>query len=86
MASTLKKANAALTSQGKRMSLRPELTRAQMQETQQAFELFDADGTGTIDVKEFKVAMRTLGFEPKKEEIEKMIRKIDKEVTGKMTF
>lgn len=32
------------------------------------------------------MAMRTLGFEPKKEEIKKMISKIDKEVTGKNDF
>ena len=28
---------------------------------------------GTIDAKELKVAMRALGFEPKKEEIKKMV-------------
>jgi Ca2+-binding EF-hand superfamily protein len=33
---------------------------------------------GTIDAKELKVAMRALGFEPKKEEIKKMISDIDK--------
>ena len=33
---------------------------------------------GTIDAKELKVAMRALGFEPKKEEIKKMIADIDK--------
>jgi len=32
---------------------------------------------GTIDAKELKVAMRALGFEPKKEEIKKMIADID---------
>ncbi|KAJ8796883.1 hypothetical protein J1605_001954 [Eschrichtius robustus] len=32
------------------------------------------------------VAMRALGFEPKKEEIKKMISEIDKERTGKMNF
>ena len=31
------------------------------------------DSSGTIDAKELKVAMRALGFEPKKEEIKKMI-------------
>lgn len=30
--------------------------------------------------------MRALGFEPKKEEITKMISEIDKEETGKMNF
>ena len=36
----------------------------------QAFDLFDTDGSGEIDAKELKVAMRALGFEPKKEEIQ----------------
>lgn len=34
----------------------------------------------------FQVAMRALGFEPKKEEIKKMISDIDKEGTGKISF
>uniref|UniRef100_A0A8C7ACR6 EF-hand domain-containing protein n=1 Tax=Neovison vison TaxID=452646 RepID=A0A8C7ACR6_NEOVI len=68
------------------MSPKPELTEEQKQEIREAFDLFDADGTGTIDVKELKVAMRALGFEPKKEEIKKMISEIDKEGTGKMNF
>ncbi len=44
------------------------------------------DGSGTIDVKELKVAMRALGFEPKKEEIKKMIADIDKEGAGTIDF
>ena len=39
---------------------------------------------GTIDAKELKVAMRALGFEPKKEEIKKMISDIDKDGSGKV--
>jgi len=61
---------------------RPELSDEQKQEIREAFDLFDADGSGTIDVKELKVAMRALGFEPKKEEIKKMIADIDKEGAG----
>jgi len=45
---------------------RPELNEEQKQEIREAFDLFDADGSGTIDIKELKVAMRALGFEPKK--------------------
>lgn len=33
-----------------------------------------------------QVAMRALGFEPKKEEIKKMITEVDKEGTGKISF
>ncbi|XP_077704504.1 centrin-2-like [Canis aureus] len=56
------------------MSSKLELTEEQKQETQEAFDLFDADGIGTIDVKELKMAMRALGLEPQKEEIKKMMR------------
>lgn len=41
---------------------------------------------GTIDAKELKVAMRALGFEPKKEEIKKMISDIDKDGNGTIDF
>ncbi|GMI40965.1 hypothetical protein TrCOL_g10159 [Triparma columacea] len=52
-----------------------ELTEEQKQEIREAFDLFDTDGSGTIDAKELKVAMRALGFEPKKEEIKKRVAK-----------
>ncbi len=41
---------------------------------------------GTIDAKELKVAMRALGFEPKKEEVKKMIADIDKDGNGTIDF
>ncbi|XP_044538726.1 centrin-2 [Gracilinanus agilis] len=85
-ASTIKKPNLGPAPPRKKMGPKPELTEDQKQEIREAFDLFDTDGTGTIDVKELKVAMRALGFEPKKEEIKKMISDIDKEGTGKISF
>jgi len=41
---------------------------------------------GAIDTKELKVAIRALGFEPKKDEIKKMIADIDKEGSGKLSY
>uniref|UniRef100_A0A3P9NLD3 Centrin, EF-hand protein, 2 n=1 Tax=Poecilia reticulata TaxID=8081 RepID=A0A3P9NLD3_POERE len=70
----------------KKTTPKPELTEEQKQEIREAFELFDTDGSGYIDVKELKVAMRALGFEPKKEEIKKMIAEVDKDGTGKISF
>ncbi|KAM6976591.1 uncharacterized protein cetn2 [Aplochiton taeniatus] len=70
----------------KKTSPKPELTEELKQEIREAFELFDTDGSGHIDVKELKVAMRALGFEPKKEEIKKMITEVDKDSTGKISF
>ncbi|KAG8448355.1 hypothetical protein GDO86_015443 [Hymenochirus boettgeri] len=83
MASNYKKPTLGVTSQRKKPAPKTELTEEQKQEIREAFDLFDTDGTGTIDVKELKVAMRALGFEPKKEEIKKMIADIDKEGTEK---
>ncbi|KAI8836863.1 hypothetical protein BC829DRAFT_365116, partial [Chytridium lagenaria] len=52
----------------------------------EAFDLFDTDGSGTIDTKELKVAMRALGFEPKKDEIKRVIAEVDKTGTGTIDF
>ena len=65
---------------------RTELTEEQKQEIKEAFDLFDTDGSGTIDAKELKVAMRALGFEPKKEEIRKMVADVDKDGSGVIDF
>ncbi|CCW71655.1 unnamed protein product [Phytomonas sp. Hart1] len=45
------------------------LTEDQQEEIRETFELFDTDGSGTIDSKELKVTMRALGFEPRNEEL-----------------
>ncbi|XP_061582111.1 uncharacterized protein cetn4 [Cololabis saira] len=63
-----------------------ELTEDQKQEIKEAFDLFDTDGAGSIDVKELKVAMRALGFEPKKEEIKKMISDYVREGSSTIEF
>ncbi|XP_028617673.1 centrin-1 [Grammomys surdaster] len=86
MASTFRKSNVSSTSYKRKMGPKPELTEDQKQEVREAFDLFDSDGSGTIDVKELKVAMRALGFEPRKEEMKKMISEVDKEATGKISF
>ncbi|XP_032928589.1 centrin-2 isoform X1 [Catharus ustulatus] len=72
--------------QRKKVNPRLELPEEQQREIRDAFELFHTDGSGSIHIRELKVAMRALGFEPKKEEIKKMISDIDKEGTGKISF
>jgi hypothetical protein len=56
----------------------PELTEHQKQDVKEAFDLFDTDGSENIDSKELKVAIRALGFEPRKEEVKKLITEMDK--------
>uniref|UniRef100_A0A2P2I267 Caltractin-like n=1 Tax=Hirondellea gigas TaxID=1518452 RepID=A0A2P2I267_9CRUS len=63
-----------------------ELTEEQKHDIKEAFTLFDSSASGTILTKELKVAIRALGFEPKKEEIKKMIAEVDREGTGQINF
>merc|ERR1711906_36338 len=58
------------------------LTQDQVEEIKEAFDLFDTDGSGSIDVNELKVAMKALGMDAKSEEIRKLIN--DK--TGTVSF
>merc|ERR1712054_6836 len=57
------------------------LSEEQIEEIREAFNLFDADNSGAIDVRELKAAMRALGFEVKKEELEKMTGKMGEKDT-----
>ena len=83
---TIINAQQSLARRNKKSKSKFELTEEQKQEIREAFDLFDTDGSGTIDQKELKVAMRALGFEPKKEEIKKMIKDIDTDGSGTIDF
>merc|ERR1712137_900307 len=75
-----KKAVAAAPAGGKK------LTDEQVQQIAQSFQLFDTDGSGTIETQELKIAMRALGFEPKQEEIDKMVRDVDDDGSGSVDY
>ncbi|GIX96070.1 centrin-1 [Caerostris darwini] len=70
----------------KRTSLKIELSDEQKKDIKDAFNLFDSEETGFIPTRDLKVALRALGFEPKKEEIKKMVSEIDKDSTGKIAY
>uniref|UniRef100_A0A3P9JSV7 EF-hand domain-containing protein n=1 Tax=Oryzias latipes TaxID=8090 RepID=A0A3P9JSV7_ORYLA len=70
----------------KKRSSKEELTEEEQQEIKEAFDLFDTDGNGTIDVKDLKAAIRALGFEPKKEELKKMTANIVKDNSSTLDF
>ncbi|KAK7201740.1 centrin [Novymonas esmeraldas] len=53
-----------------------DLSKDQLEEIREAFDLFDTDGSGTIDVRELRIAMRALGFEPRKEELQQLIHNV----------
>mmetsp|Transcript_18891 Transcript_18891/g.8809 ORF Transcript_18891/g.8809 Transcript_18891/m.8809 type:complete len:114 (+) Transcript_18891:77-418(+) len=65
---------------------RPGLTEDEIEEIKEAFDLFDTDGSGTIDPKELKAAMQSLGFEAKNQTIYQMVSDLDKDGSGAIDF
>merc|ERR1711998_574802 len=63
-----------------------QLSDEQMDEIREAFNLFDGDQSGAIDVRELKAAMRALGFEVKNEELKKMVSDVDNDGNGTIEF
>ena len=58
----------------------------QMEELKEAFQLFDTNHSGNIDSREFKAAMRALGFPIKKIDVIKYFKEIPKDISESLTF
>ena len=56
---------------------RPWLSSEEVDEIKQAFDLFDTNGTGEIDIKELKATMQSLGFDNKNPTIYQLIADLD---------
>ena len=65
------------------MSKKPRPTQAlseeDIAECREAFNLFDTDGSGTIDARELKAACRAMGFTVRKQEVRAMLSDLGKE-------
>lgn len=70
----------------RRVVERPGLTEDEVEEIREAFNLFDTDGSGTIDPRELKAAMQSLGFEAKNPTIYNMIADLDRQGQGAIDF
>lgn len=62
------------------------MSKKEEQECKEAFDLFDADAGGSIDIAELGTAMEALGFTPTKAEIQKMVSDMDKDGDGTIDF
>ncbi|KAF3326506.1 putative calcium-binding protein CML8 [Carex littledalei] len=71
---------------GPRRDKRSRLTEQKRKEIREAFDLFDIDGSGTIDAKELSVAMRALGFEMTADQLNQMMAEVDKDRSGGIDF
>lgn len=61
---------------------RRELTEEQKEVIKEAFMLFDTDGSGAIDAKELKEALRCLGFEATNADVKAMMTELDLDGSG----
>ncbi|KAA0157502.1 hypothetical protein FNF29_00078 [Cafeteria roenbergensis] len=62
------------------------LTKQELQEYREIFNLVDKDGGGSISADELADLMETLGIHAKKEEVEAMIAEIDEDGSGEIDF
>ena len=78
--------NRAMNASAVRRRKKPEMSEEMIEEIREAFNLFDTDRSGSIDYKELKAAMRALGFETKKEDMQRIIAEIDADGSGEIEF
>ncbi|KAL8434507.1 hypothetical protein Efla_000023 [Eimeria flavescens] len=71
-----KKASGRGGRRGRRPRIDP--TDEQRADIKEAFDLFDSEGTGTIDVKEVRVALRALGYEPSRDELKRLVAEVER--------
>ena len=57
-----------------------------MEELKEAFQLFDTNHSGSIDSREFKAAMRALGFPIKKIDVIRYFKEIPKDISENLNF
>ncbi len=84
--SRILRSTAAAAKQSLKRYERPGLTEDEIEEIKEAFDLFDIDGSGTIDPKELRAAMQSLGFEAKNQVIFQMVSELEKRSAGAIDF
>ncbi len=62
------------------------LTEDEVMEIKEAFDLFDSDKSGEIDVEELKNALKNLGIDAKNQTLANMMADLDKDKSGQIDF
>ena len=66
---------------------KPTIDAEQLEELKEAFHLFDTQHSGSIDAREFKAAMRALGYDFKKQDVVQCFAEPEKEASsGRLSF
>uniref|UniRef100_A0A7S0MRZ2 EF-hand domain-containing protein n=1 Tax=Pyramimonas obovata TaxID=1411642 RepID=A0A7S0MRZ2_9CHLO len=62
------------------------LTREEITRCREAFDKFDKDGSGSVDLMELKASLNGLGAQPSEEELHMMIRQVDEDGSNDIHF
>ena len=62
------------------------LTREEIQTCRDAFDRFDKDGSGSVDLMELKASLNGLGAQPSEEELHMMIQQVDEDGSNEIHF
>ena len=62
------------------------LTEEQLEEIKLAFDLFDKDGSGSIDINELRDAMKALGVYLPRDKVKSLMKEIDTDGSGSVEF
>merc|ERR1711907_61781 len=63
-----------------------ELNETQKKELWESFNLLDPEGTGKVAAADIRVVLRALGYDPSKEDVEKLVARFDNSKTGALDF
>ena len=81
-----KKPTTSAAKGGHRRKQKQYLSERQQAEIRAGFDLFDVEGRGVVDNKSMFVAMRALGFEPRREDMKRIVQAVDPDETGSVDF
>ena len=62
------------------------LSEMQVHDLRNVFNLFDADGSGTINIDELSTALQTLGQKVTQEELQELMKEMDTDESGTVEF
>ena len=72
--------------QVKKVSAKEEIEETKLEEYREAFNQFDTDGDGTVDLKELATVMKSLGQNPTQETLDGFIQEYDSDNNGFLDF
>ncbi|CAF1655302.1 unnamed protein product [Rotaria magnacalcarata] len=58
----------------------------ELEELREAFRVFDQNGDGSITLSELRIVLDQMGLDPSEEELQDMIREVDADQSGSISF